>query len=55
MKRKHNLVLVTLLGAALSLSACGSDSGDDTGSVGDSGSGSEAKGKIGVKIGRAHV
>ena len=48
MKRKHNLVLVTLLGAALSLSACGSDSGDDTGSGGDSGSGSEAKGKIGV-------
>ncbi|UFN43223.1 sugar ABC transporter substrate-binding protein [Nocardioides okcheonensis] len=47
MKRKHSLVLVTLVGAAMSLSACGSDSGDDGGS-GDSGSGSEATGKIGV-------
>ncbi len=44
MKRKHSFVLVTLLGVALSVTACGSDtdSGDDTGSEGD------AAGKIGV-------
>ncbi len=47
MKRKHNLVLVTLVGAAMALSACGSDDGGSTGDD-DSGSGSEAAGKIGV-------
>ena len=48
MKRKHYLVLVPLLGVAMSLSACGSD--DDGGSGSDSGSdsGGEAAGKIGV-------
>lgn len=46
MKRKHTLVLVPLLGAAMALSACGGDdSGTDSG--GDSGSG-DAVGKIGV-------
>ena len=46
MKRKHILVLVPLLGAALTLTACGSDSdsGGDSGSDG----GSDATGKIGV-------
>ncbi|MEO5853065.1 MAG: substrate-binding domain-containing protein [Nocardioides sp.] len=43
MKRKHNLVLVGMLGMAITLSACGgSDSGD---TAGDSGS---SAGKIGV-------
>jgi D-xylose transport system substrate-binding protein len=46
-KRKHSLVLVPLLGAAMALTACGSDS--DSGSdAGDSGSGGDAAGKIGV-------
>ncbi len=46
MKRKHSLVLIPLLGAAMTLTACGSDSdgGGDTGSDG----GSDATGKIGV-------
>ena len=47
MKRKHTLVMVGLLGVAMSLTACGSDdpdAADDTGSD----SGSEAAGKIGV-------
>ncbi|WP_307854230.1 sugar ABC transporter substrate-binding protein [Nocardioides palaemonis] len=48
MKRKHSLVLVTLLGAAMSLTACGGDDSGDNGGGGDSGSGSEATGKIGV-------
>ena len=46
MKRKHTLVMVGLLGAALSLTACGSDepeSADDTG-----GGDAAAAGKIGV-------
>ena len=46
MKRKHNLVMVGLLGAALSLTACGSDepeSADDTG-----GGDTSTAGKIGV-------
>ncbi|CAM3764105.1 sugar ABC transporter substrate-binding protein [Nocardioides zeicaulis] len=47
MKRKHHLVLVTLLGAAMSLSACGSDSDSGDGGSGDSGSDAKA-GKIGV-------
>jgi D-xylose transport system substrate-binding protein len=48
-KRTRNLVLATVMGATLALSACGgSDSaGDDGGNGGDSGSGS-TKGKIGV-------
>lgn len=50
MKRKHNLVLVTLVGAALTLSACGSDDGGNSGSDdgGSSNGSSEAAGKIGV-------
>lgn len=47
MKRKHNLVLVTLVGAAMALTACGSDDGGDSGSD-DGASSSEAEGKIGV-------
>ncbi|WP_224280370.1 sugar ABC transporter substrate-binding protein [Nocardioides lacusdianchii] len=47
MKRKHNLVLVPLLGAAMALTACGSDDGDTGSDAGDSGSG-DAAGKIGV-------
>ncbi len=47
MKRKHNLVLVPLLGAAMALTACGSDDGDTGSDAGDSGSGDTA-GKIGV-------
>ena len=49
MKRKHSLVLIPLLGAAMTLTACGSDSSTDSGA--DSGSGSGASpevGKIGV-------
>ena len=42
MKRTRNLVLATLMGATLALSACGSD-GDGGGDDGD-----DAKGKIGV-------
>lgn len=49
MKRKHNLVLVSLLGAAMSLTACGSDSGSSGGSGGSgSDGGGDATGKIGV-------
>ena len=47
MKRKHTLVMVGLLGVAMSLTACGSDDrmpADDSGSD----SGSDAAGKIGV-------
>ncbi|GAA1926172.1 substrate-binding domain-containing protein [Nocardioides hwasunensis] len=49
MKRKHSLVLVPLLGAAMALTACGSDSdsGSDGGSDAGSGGG-DATGKIGV-------
>lgn len=43
MKRKHSLVLVPLLGAAMALSSCGSDE-PETGSDG----GGETEGKIGV-------
>ncbi len=43
MKRKHSLVLVPLLGAAMALSSCGSD---DPETGGDSGS--DAAGKVGV-------
>lgn len=42
MKRTRNLVLATAMGAALALSACGSDTGSDNGS------GDDATGKIGV-------
>jgi len=45
-KRKHNLVLVPLLGAAMALTACGSDDGDTGSDAGDNGGGAE--GKIGV-------
>ncbi|QSR29170.1 sugar ABC transporter substrate-binding protein [Nocardioides sp. S5] len=48
MKRKHNLVLVPLLGAAMALTACGSDDGDTGSDAGDSGSGGDSAGKIGV-------
>ena len=45
MKRKHSLVVVGLMGVALSLSACGSDDdGGDNGGGGDN----AAEGKIGV-------
>ena len=47
MKRKHNLVLVTLVGAAMALSACGSDDGGTDSGSDDGGSAAEA-GKIGV-------
>jgi D-xylose transport system substrate-binding protein len=47
-KRKHNLVLVTLVGAALTLTACGSDDGGSEGGGDNGGGGSEAAGKIGV-------
>ncbi len=46
MKRKHNLVLVSLLGAAMSLTACGSDSDSSSGSGGDGGG--DTTGKVGV-------
>jgi D-xylose transport system substrate-binding protein len=46
-KRKHSLVLVGMLGVAMSLTACGDDS--DSGSEGSGGGGGgEAAGKIGV-------
>ena len=48
MKRKHSLVLIPLLGAAMTLTACGSDSDTDSGADSGSGSGSEAAGKVGV-------
>jgi D-xylose transport system substrate-binding protein len=44
-KRTRNLVLATVLGASLALSACGSDSDDGGSGGGDGGSG---EGKIGV-------
>ena len=44
MKRKHSLVLVGMLGAAMSLTACG----DDSESAGGGGGGDKAAGKIGV-------
>jgi D-xylose transport system substrate-binding protein len=44
-KRKHSLVVVGLMGVALSLSACGSD---DDGGDGGSDGGSAAEGKVGV-------
>ncbi|WP_244929839.1 substrate-binding domain-containing protein [Nocardioides sp. W7] len=49
MKRKHSLVLVGMLGVAMSLTACGddSDSGSE-GSEGSTGDSSAAAGKIGV-------
>ena len=48
MKRKHNLVLVPLLGAAMALTACGSDDGDTGSDAGDSGSGGDSACKVGV-------
>lgn len=49
MKRKHSLLLVPLLGAAMALTACGDDSSDsDSGSDSSGSSGGEATGKIGV-------
>ena len=48
MKRKHYLVLVPLLGAAMSLTACGSDSDGGSDDTGSDDSSSEASGKIGV-------
>ena len=48
MKRKHSLVLIPLLGAAMTLTACGSDSDTDSGEDSGNGSSSEATGKIGV-------
>jgi D-xylose transport system substrate-binding protein len=45
-KRKHSLVVVGLMGVALSLSACGND--DDGGSDKGGGGGGKAEGKIGV-------
>jgi len=48
-KRKHSLVLIPLLGAAMTLTACGSDSNTDSGADSGSGSGaSDAVGKVGV-------
>jgi D-xylose transport system substrate-binding protein len=43
-KRKHSMVLVPLLGAAMALSSCGSDEPE----TGSDGSGGETEGKIGV-------
>ena len=49
MKRKHSLVLVGMLGVAMSLSACGSDSDSDSGSDPTAGStAGTTAGKIGV-------
>lgn len=49
MKRKHSLVLVGMLGVAMSLTACGDDSSSGGGSGSDGGGGSgDATGKIGV-------
>ena len=48
MKRKHSLILVPLLGAAMALTACGSEDSDGGSGSDDGGSGSEAAGKIGV-------
>jgi D-xylose transport system substrate-binding protein len=45
-KRKHSLVLVGMLGVAMSLTACGDDS--DSGSSEGSGGGGDTAGKIGV-------
>lgn len=47
MKRKHTLVMVGLLGVAMSLTACGSDD-DGSDSADDSSGGGDAAGKIGV-------
>ena len=48
MKRTRNLVLATVMGATLALSACGGSDSDGGGSGSDGGSGSGAEGKIGV-------
>ena len=50
MKRKHGLVLVGVLGMAMSLTACGGDDSaeDNGGGSGDNGGSSEVSGKIGV-------
>ena len=48
MKRKHSLVLVPLLGAAMALTACGSESDGDAGEDTGGNGGGEATGKIGV-------
>ena len=47
MKRKHSLVLVGMLGVAMSLTACGDDS-DSGSSEGSGGGGGDTAGKIGV-------
>ncbi len=47
MKRKHSLVLVGMLGMAMSLTACGDDSGDSD-SASDTSSNGGSAGKIGV-------
>ena len=48
MKRKHSLVLVGLLGVAMSLTACGDDSDSGSGDAGGGGGGDAAAGKVGV-------
>ena len=48
MKRKHSLVLVPLLGAAMALTACGSESDGESGEDAGGNGGGEAAGKIGV-------
>jgi len=47
-KRKHSLVLVGMLGVAMSLTACGSDEEPTSGNAGGGGGGEAADGKIGV-------
>ena len=48
MKRKHSLVVVGLMGVALSLSACGSDDEGKDDNGGGGGGGTSAEGKVGV-------